>query len=92
MKSQIVVRCHTPAFPTSQLKHRALISDMLILETNFVRFWGLTTRTAQLNLTLIDPPLVSWSLLDIFGGLHLMVQIQLLHEPIVWLADRSCLP
>lgn len=83
---------YSPALSTSELEAGLLIGNMFVLETDLAWLRGLPASAAQLNLALIYPTLIGWSLLDILGHVHFAVQFQLLHEAFVWLADRSRLP
>lgn len=64
---------------------------MLVFKADLVGAWGLATGTAQLNLALVDPSLVGGRVFDVFGRVHVGIEVELLHEAWVWLADGPCL-
>jgi hypothetical protein len=64
---------------------------MLVLEANLVGFRRLGTCSTELQLPLVEPSLVLGRLFNILWCAHSMVELELLHETIVWLTERSCL-
>jgi hypothetical protein len=65
---------------------------MFVLKPDLICFRGLATCATELDGLLIHPPLIGRRIFDIFGCVHLPVKFQLLHEPVIGLTDRSCLP
>jgi hypothetical protein len=81
------VKLHSPAFAASQFEVCGSIGDMLVLEANLLCFRRLATGAAQLNLPLIDPPLIGRCVFHSGWRLHLAIELQLLHEALVRFDD-----
>lgn len=65
---------------------------MFVLKADLVSVWRLSTRAAQLNFALVDPSLVGRGGFDIEWSVHLSIEVELVHETWVGLADGPSLP
>jgi len=87
----VVCDNYSPALFALQLKVRLTTLHMLVLEADLVGFWRLTACSSKLHFALVQPALVDRRLVDLVGGGHASVQVELLHEAIVWIAEWTCL-
>jgi sugar phosphate permease len=61
------------------------LNGLFIFEPHRLQLWGAAARHTAFDIAAIQPALVHGVVSDIIWTAHLMVQIQLFHEAIVWL-------
>lgn len=66
---------------------------LLIFKQYRVHLRRTATRNALLDFTTIQPSIIQWVPGDIIiRTTHLMIDLQLFHEPFIWFAKRTRLP